>query len=131
MNCICGLLKCYKSILHIILMIKRMCYLSIRPLLKALDNFKHHHSISRKKLTYLKKKMIKIRPLEAFLWFFLPTAGYFSNLKGPLLIWGRERRGCGADLAGVSLSSSFEQLTFLYEFEIDLKQFWYLFFQIY
>ena len=41
------------SILHIILIIKKMCYLSIRPLLKALDNFEHHHSISRKKLTYL------------------------------------------------------------------------------
>ena len=55
------------SILHIILMIEKMCYLLIYPLLKALDNFQHHHSISRKKLTYLKKKMIKIRPLEAFL----------------------------------------------------------------
>ena len=44
------------SILHIILMIKKMCYLSIRPLLKALDNFEHHHSIPRKKSTYLKKK---------------------------------------------------------------------------
>ena len=55
------------SILHIILIIKKMCYLSIRPLLKALDNFEHHHSIPRKKLTYLKKKMTKIRSLEAFL----------------------------------------------------------------
>ena len=57
----------HKSILHIILMIKKMCYLLIYPLLKALDNFEHHHSIPRKKLTYFKKKMTEIRPLEAFL----------------------------------------------------------------
>ena len=55
------------SILHIILMIEKMCYLLIYPLLKAPDNFEHHHSISRKKSTYFKKKMTGIPPLEAFL----------------------------------------------------------------
>ena len=61
-----------------------------------------------KKSTYLKKKMTGIRPLEAFLWFFLwdhvPTVGYISSLKGTALdlgASGSRERTCGPDLAGV------------------------------
>ena len=87
------------SILHIILMIKKMCYLSIRPLLKALDNFEHHHSIPRKKLTYSKKKNDRNPSTRSLFVILSPNCWIFFKFKGTAHDLGpraaRMRRGFG------------------------------------